>query len=155
MKRIFQLLKIFILSEKCLSVAWMHFSKVKMLKIWNFFQGENSVSKKILKLLNFHFQYRKGDENGSKSFGNEIFSYSWKQEATKHVVSKKILNFWKFSFWAKSAYQSLECIFPRWKCSKFETSEFVLDMVLKVSQTKFYQIPAEKKRQTFSFKKNY
>ena len=55
----------------------------------------------------------------------------------------------------KSAYQSLECIFPRWKCSKFETSEFVLDMVLKVSQTKFYRIPPEKKRQTFSFKKNF
>ena len=55
----------------------------------------------------------------------------------------------------KSAYQSLECIFPRWKCSKFETSVFVLDMVLKVSQTKFYRIRPEKKRQTFSFKKNF
>ena len=60
-KKILQLLKIFILSEKCLSVAWMHFSKVKMLKIWNFWICVGY---------------------GLKSFPNEILSNSGRKEAT-------------------------------------------------------------------------
>ena len=35
-KKKFQLIKIFILSEKCLSVPKSHFYMLKMLKIWNF-----------------------------------------------------------------------------------------------------------------------
>ena len=45
LKKKFQLLKIFILSQKCLSVAKTHFCKLKLLKFWYFKFGLDMVLK--------------------------------------------------------------------------------------------------------------
>ena len=78
LKKTIQLLKIFILIEKCLSVARMCFYKVKILNIWNF---------------------QTCARYGLKSIPDEIISYFCRREEIKTFsFKKKLLIFKNFHF---------------------------------------------------------
>ena len=111
LKKTFQLLKIFILSEKCLWVARMCFYKVKTLKIWN-----------------FHICSR----YGPKIIPNEIISYLGTREEIKTFsLKEKISTFKNFHFERKVLISRQNEIFTRWKFSKFQTFQICVRYGLK------------------------
>ena len=98
LKKTIQLLKIFILSEKCLSVARMCFYKVKILKIWNF---------------QICARY------GLKSIPGEIISYFCRREEIKTFSFKKKFQFLKIFILSEKCWSVTKTHFASWNCSNF------------------------------------
>ena len=126
LKKTIQLLKIFILSEKCLSVARMCFYKVKILKIWNF---------------QICARY------GLKSIPGEIISYFCRREEIKTFSLEKKFQLLKILILSQKCLSVAKTHFCKLKLLKFWYFKFGLGMVLNVSQARLYHIPAEEKRQ--------